>query len=227
MTKVSSVMAVAEMQARDVLRRRAVMALFVLLPAAFYYSVPAGEDYSLLAGLMGVTWAVGAAGVFGMLGWRRVDPRLALAGASPVQGLLGRLLLLLALATGLVALFVPQILVRSADLLVDPSAAVLSLTVMATVSVPLGLAVGALAPRELEGMLLLIGVIGVGMSVPPDAGLALVLPLWGPTEVMLVAAGLSDGHVGTALLHAGVCSLLLLALAALGWRRRVHIHRQE
>ena len=83
---------IAEMQARDLLRRRAVMILFVLLPAAFYYSVPAEADFSLLAGAIGVSWAVAAAGLFGILGWRRADPRLALAGASAYQELAGRLL---------------------------------------------------------------------------------------------------------------------------------------
>jgi Na+/proline symporter len=95
MTGLRRTLVVAEMQGRDLLRRRAVMTLFVLLPAAFYYSVPASEDYGLIAGSMGVSWAVAAAGMFGILGWRRADPRLALAGAPAHQGLLGRLLLLL------------------------------------------------------------------------------------------------------------------------------------
>lgn len=218
---------VAQMQARDLLRRRAVMTLFVLLPAAFYYSVPASEDYSLLAGSMGVSWAVAAAGSFGVLGWRRADPRLALAGAPAAQGLLGRLLLLELLGLGLVGLFAPQILWRSAPLLVEPELAVLALVLMAFVSVPLGLAIGALVPRELEGTLVLIGILGVGMSVPPDTAVAQSLPMWGPLEVLQLSAGLTEGSVGPGVLHALISALALFAVASWSWRRRVRIARSS
>ncbi len=220
MTTLARTVVVAEMQARDLLRRRAVMGLFVLLPAAFYYSVPAGEDYALLAGSMGVSWAVAAAGLFGMLGWRRADPRLALAGAPAHHGLLGRLLLLAALGLALVAVFAPQILWRSNALISDASTMVLALTLMAVVSVPLGLAIGALVPRELEGTLVLIGVVGVGSSVPPDATVAQLLPVWGPLEVMQVAAGLAPGPATRGVVHALVSALLLLGLASWSWHRR-------
>ena len=223
MTALSPALVVAEMQARDLLRRRAVMALFVLLPAGFYYSVPASEDYSLLAGSMGVSWAVAAAGLFGILGWRRADPRLALAGAHPVQGLLGRLLLLYGLGFALVALFAPQILWRSEALLTRPAVMVLALVLMAVVSVPLGLAIGALVPRELEGTLVLIGVVGIGTSVAPDSGLARALPSWGPLEAMLIAAGWSEGSLALPLVHTACAALALLVAAAWAWHRRVRI----
>ena len=214
---------VAEMQARDLFRRRGVMTLFVLLPAAFYYAVPADEDWSVLAGSMGVSWAVAAAGLFGMLGWRRADPRLALAGAPAYQGLLGRLLLLQALGFGLVAVFAPQILWRSAALLEQPALMAFALVLMAVVSVPLGLAIGALVPRELEGTLVLIGVVGIGMSVPPDTGVARSLPMWGPLDLMQVAAGWSDTPVSRGVAHAAVSAVLLFAVAYWSWRRRVRV----
>jgi hypothetical protein len=224
MSSISQTLVIAEMQTRDLLRRRAVMILFVLLPAAFYYSTPAGEDYSLIAGAIGVSWAVAAAGLFGILGWRRADPRLALAGASPALGLLGRLLLLQILGFGLVALFTPQILWRSSTLIDDPALMALALVLMAIVSVPVGLAIGALVPRELEGALVLIGVVGVGASVPPDTGIGPLLPVWGPLEISQVAAGWEDTGVGRGVAHALVSAVLLLAVAYLGWRRRTRIH---
>jgi hypothetical protein len=216
---------VAEMQGRDLLRRRAVMTLFVLLPAAFYYSVPASEDYGLIAGSMGVSWAVAAAGMFGILGWRRADPRLALAGAPAHQGFLGRLVLILILALGLVAVFAPQILWRSGALLVDRPMAALGLALMAVVSVPLGLAIGALVPRELEGTLVLIGIVGVGSSVPMDTAVAQSLPLWGPLRVLQVAAGLTEETAAGGVTHAVISALLLLGLAYWSWHRRVRIAR--
>jgi hypothetical protein len=221
MSTLAGTFVVAEMQARDLLRRRAVMGLFILLPAAFYYSVPATEDYSLLASSMGVSWAVAAAGLFGVLGWRRADPRLALAGASAFQGLLGRLLLLQILGLGLVALFAPQILWRSAALIAEPQLTVVALVLMAFVSVPLGLAIGALVPRELEGTLVLIGILGVGMSVHPDSGVAQSLPMWGPLRILLISAGLSDDAVLPGVVHAVVSAVVLLVVAFWFWRRRI------
>ncbi len=227
MSALTGALVIAEMQGRDLLRRRAVMALFLLLPAAFYYSVPASEDYSLIAGSMGVSWAVAAAGLFGILGWRRADPRLALAGAAAWQGFIGRLALLLVLALGLVALFAPQILLRSSALLVDRPTAALALVLMAIVSVPLGLAIGALVPRELEGTLVLIGIVGVGSSVPMDQALAQALPLWGPLKVLQIAAGMDQGPSTRGVIHTLLTAGLLLVLAYLSWRRRVRVARSS
>jgi hypothetical protein len=224
MSTMAHTLVIAEMQARDLLRRRAVMILFVLLPAAFYYSVPANQDFSLLAGSMGVSWAVAAAGLFSILGWRRADPRLTLAGAPAYQGLLGRMVLLQALGFGLVALFTPLILWRSAALLDDPALMALALVLMAVVSVPLGLAIGAVVPRELEGTLVLIGVAGVGISVPPDTAVAQVLPMWGPLDIMQIAAGSKDASLSGGLAHTLASAALLLAVAYWFWRRRTRIH---
>jgi hypothetical protein len=92
---------------------------------------------------------------------------------------------------------------------------------MAIVSVPLGLAIGALVPRELDGTLVLIVVVGVGMSVPPDTAVARALPTWGPLEVLQVSAGWSAEPTWVGIVHALGAAMVLLIVAALAWRRRL------
>jgi hypothetical protein len=222
-TALARTVLVAEMQARDLVRRRVVMALLVTLPALFYYSVPAGEDYGLVASTMGVSWAVAAAGLFGVLGWRNADPRLALAGASAREGLLGRIVLLVVIAVALVTLFAPQVLLRSDALIADRGIYVLALGLMGLLAVPLGLAIGVLVRGELEGTLVLIGVLGVGMSVMPDVPGAWVQPLWGPLHVLAVAAGWTDATVARGIAHTAGYSAGLLLLAGWRWRRLVRV----
>lgn len=211
---------IAEMQGRELLRRRAAMALFALLPAAFLLSIPADEDYAVMAGAIGVSWAVSAAGMFSILGWRRVDPRLSLLGARPRDGMLARIVASGALAAALVALYAPLILARS-TVIEDATLFVVALAVLAAVSVPLGLLIGALVPRELEGTLVLIGVVGIESSIPPETAGAAVLPLYGPLELLFASGGISDGALAGAVAHSFVASALMTAAAFLLWARRV------
>lgn len=216
MSAVPMIMTVAEMQARDLGRRRAAMALFALLPPLFYYSTPADTDYGVLSGMIGVSWAIAAGGMFAGQGWRGVEPRLRLAGARPVHGLVGRLVILYVVAAIVVAIFTPQILVRSTALTND-GALVIGMLLTALVSVPLGLAIGAVAPREVEATLLLVLIVGVGSSLPTDAAVASALPLYGPLRGLEAAVGRAEAVSGAAVLHAVVTSIALGGVAHLAW----------
>lgn len=222
MTTLRRALVVAEMQGRELVRRRVAMGLFALLPAAFYLSIPADQEYGLLAGAIGVSWAVAAAGLFAVLGWRRVDPRLALVGARPREGMAGRLLVGGAMAVVLVAAYAPLMLARSA-IITDDVAFLGALAGVGVVSVPLGLVIGGLVPRELEGTLVLIGVVGVESSVPPDTALASALPLWGPFELLQAATGTPGVSVTDGLVHGAVTTVVLAAAAFLLWRRRLQV----
>jgi ABC-2 type transport system ATP-binding protein len=175
---------VAELQARDLLRRRAVMALFVLLPAAFYYSSPPARTTassparSVCRGRSPPPGCSGSsAGGARTLGSRSPGARPGRAcsvGCSCCRAGRG-----------------PRRAVRPTDPHVaieparrrNPRRWCSALVLMALVSVPLGLAIGALVPRELEGTLVLIGVVGVETSVPPT-------PAW-PRRCPVGSAG---GH---------------------------------
>lgn len=227
MNALGRTLAVAEMQGRDLLRRRVVLVLLVLLPAAWYYSVPSDDPFTLIAGPLGPAWVVAAAGLFGMLGWRRADERLTLAGSAPIHGLLGRLVVLQCLAIVLVALFAPQILLRQSAILEDPTSLALGMMLLAQVGVSMGLAIGALVRGELEGTLLIIGVVGIGLSIPVDSAGAWVLPLWGPQDIIQVAAGASNDPIILGVIHALTSIVALLGVAYWSWSRRVRVLRSH
>ena len=226
MTAIPRVLTAAEMQARDLARRRVALALLVALPVAFYLSMLGSPDepWTLVGGGIGMGWSVAGAALFSMLASRNVDRRLVLAGYRPHELLLGRLLLLEAFALVLLAAFTALIELVSRP--PAPGSLVVGLALAAIVGVPLGLAVAAVLPRELEGTLVIIGVVGINMSVPPDAALAAVLPFDGPIRYLHEAAG--DGEAGAfALLHGLGYTLALLAVAVAFWARRVRVRRPE
>lgn len=216
------ILAVAEAQARDLTRRRAAMALLILLPLAFYLSTPSEDEFALVAGGTGMAWAVAGGALFLALASRRIDSRLVLAGYRPLEVLAGRLLLLEALALALVVLFSALMVGMSAP--PEPGALVLAVGLSGLVAVPLGLAVAAVFPRELEGALTLIAVVGIEMGLPVDSGLAPFLPLWGPLRLVEVARGAAEG-VTLPTLHALASTTALLAISATLWWRRVRVTR--
>lgn len=219
---------VAEMQGRDLLRRRATLAVLVALPLVLYASLAGGGNgahprwYGTNAGALGVAWSIGGASLFATLAGRASDTRLVLAGYRPAELLVGRLTLLLGLGVALAGCFSALMVGVSrpphAGLLV--AATVLS----ATVAVPLGAVLATLLPRELEGTLALIGVVGVQLSLPESARLKVALPFYGPRELTRVSAGFA-GHWPIAVAHALGYSVVLLVLSVGTWMRRVRVLR--
>ena len=141
-----------------------------------------------------------------------------LAGYYPYELLLGRLLFL-----ELFGLVVVDRIQRDDDprhrprstRARSPSASEL----VALTSVPFGLAVGALVPHELEGVLILIGVVGVQLTLADTEAIAKLLPFWGPQRLIGYSVGV-DGSIGIAPLVAVAYSLALLGAAAYIVHRR-------
>jgi hypothetical protein len=107
---------------------------------------------------------------------------------------------------------------------------------VAFTSVPFGLAVGALAPDELEGVLILIGVVGVQLTLQSTQTLAMVLPFWGAQRVLqhsiegrvAIGAAVPVNLAWAAALFLAAVYILhrrAPAIASLERRRRAHFRR--
>jgi hypothetical protein len=217
------VLAVARLDLRDLARRRMAMGLLLALPLAFYASAASGEGaFVLQIGGIGVAWAVTGAGLFLGLGARGLAVRLVLAGYRPAELLAGQVLVLTGLSLGLAAPF--SAVVLAAEHPAEPATFVVAVVLVALGSVPAGLLLGAVAPTEMEGTLGLIGILGVQLSVPADAGFGVVLPLHGPVVLIERAYGTAMAtSMPVAVLHAGVATAVLLALTAILHARRLHV----
>jgi hypothetical protein len=226
MTALRRTLVAAEMQGRDLLRRRLALAMLVSLPVAFYLATgPLGgqAQYAVPAAGVSAAWSIAGAAFFSVLASRRIEQRLMLAGYRAADLLVGRLLLLE--AGGVVLALGFSVLVAVGSSPPDLGALVLGNGLTALIGVPLGLAVGALLPRELEGTLLLIGIVGVELSLPPDSAIATVLPLYGPGQILLIAAGYGGQVEPSWVVHGLAYALALLVVAVGLWSRRIRVSR--
>jgi hypothetical protein len=89
-----------------------------------------------------------------------------------------------------------------------------------------GLAVGALVPLELEGTLVLIGVIGVQLAVELRSAVSKALPFYGPRR--LIASSLAKhGPIAGPLFQTAAYGLALLVVTRVFISRRVDIERHD
>ena len=222
----SRVPAVARATVVELVRRRTVVALMVLVPLAFYAARHdlTGQSIRFLA--IGMAWALSTLATFAGLAGQAIDPRLRLAGFGQVELLGGRLLGLAAVAGTVAGLYAGVVLVDRRPERWTGVLLALGLTV--AVALPLGLAVAALLRRPLEAAMLLLVTSGLQMMVDPADTLARLLPFWSVREVITwTVDGGGGGYVVRALAHAAVTVLLLGGVTALlrarELRRRPHL----
>ena len=179
------------MQACEYRHRLLILSIVIILPVAFWVSMycTAGEDpmpitiptlrgdaemmvraresYPTDMGLMGIAWAVSVAAFFTMSGRVEKDKRLTLCGYNPWQILGARFILLTGVA--FLVSILPLILFIPALSPLHPGMVWLASFFVGLIAVGSGLLVGALIPRYTEGVLILIGFFGIGMSIkwPP------------------------------------------------------------
>lgn len=219
------VLRTAEMTLRDLFGRGWVLALLMLLPLVFYAARRSDAGWQALRmGCMGLAWAMGTVSLFAQQAVRDLDPRLRLAGVRAWEIFVGRLLALLGVALVVGSVYAVG-LVLDQDVLHGWSVAA-ALLLSAALPVPVGMVVGLLIPRELEGMLVLIMVVGLQTIVDPGRSLAKALPLWSTRN--LLSYGVDGvGSLGDSWVHAvvygGACLLVGFVVSAVRLRRRRHL----
>lgn len=208
---------VAEMTLRALARRRLSTVLLIALPLLFYVARHelAGQSIRFLA--IGLAWALSTIALFASLQARATEPRLRIGGYSRRALLGGRVAGLLAVGAALVLGYAVLI---AADRQVDRTlATALMLAVTALTAVAVGTALGAIAPREQDGALLLFIVAGLQFIADPPTLLAHVLPYWSTRELGTwavdgPAAGSLDAALSHALITLLVCALVTIWLTA-------------
>ncbi|MDY7099854.1 MAG: hypothetical protein S0880_01580 [Actinomycetota bacterium] len=220
---------VAEMALRELARRRGVLVILALFPLAFYLArrdQHLGQSVRFVC--LGIGWALATAALFAGSAARSVEQRLRLSGYESRHLVVGRLASLWAVA---LAVTVPYFLLVRLDghdhtLNFGAIAAIMALTVV--VAPAFGLAVSAVLPRDLEGMLVLLVVIGVQMIMDPANPVARFLPFWYVREIATYAVDHTSGdYLLRGLVHGVGVALLLtavvVALAHVRLRRRPHV----
>lgn len=214
----------AEMHGRDLTRRHAALALLVALPLSFYLTSGRVGAAAVSAGGVGMAFAVSGATLFSILSSVEVDQRLVLCGYQPLDLLLGRLLFLGPLGLVIAAGFSGLMSAMSHP--ERPWVMTLGVSLVALQSVPFGLAVGAALERELEGTLVLIGVVGIQLAAELTSPISKVLPFYGPRR--LIASSLTrHGPIAGPVIQTAVYGTLLLLVARLFVARRVDVRKHQ
>jgi hypothetical protein len=218
---------VAEMTLREIARRRSVLVILALLPLAFYLTRRGDHlGQSIRFVCLGTGWALSTAALFAGNAARGLEPRLRLSGYATHQLVLGRLCGLWALGMALAAPYLLLIYLDQDEFRYAPIVAIMLLTV--AVAAPFGLVLSALLPRELEGTLVLLVVVGLQMMIDPATGVSRLLPLWFTREIGTYAVDHTDtGYLVRGLIQAAVVLAVLMvavtASAGVRLRRRPHL----
>lgn len=215
----------AQIAVKELVARRWALVALAMVPLAFYAARRSDAGWQgIRMACMGLSWAISTVSLFSMQAALPIEPRLRLNGARVATLYCGRLLGLLAVASCAAILYCGVVLL---DQDVESAwAVVAALTASVWLSVPLGMLVGRLVPREFEGMLVLITIVGLQTIIDPERGSAKALPLWGIRSFLDYAiegrGDMSDGAI-----HSGAYMALLITCGYLAssatLRSRKHI----
>ncbi|MGY0056891.1 ABC transporter permease [Streptomyces sp. LZ34] len=204
---------ISEMTLRDLGRRRGVLVLLVLVPLVFYLGRrEAHTGQAIRFVLLGLAFTISTAALFVTCAARSLEPRLRLSGYRVGELTAGRLV---ALAIVGLLISVPYLAVIAVDQRPPRLAAIAAAMVVGVaVAAPLGMVLGVLMPRELEGALLLMALVGAQMITDPATTSAKVLPFWCVREIATYAIDLTGAEQLSRGLLAGLAYGAALAAAA-------------
>ena len=211
------VLAVAAAHARILARRRTALLLLALLPLAFYGALYRHSPHAITTAGVLSAFSAGGAGIFSMLPARAADQRLALAGYQLAALILGRLLVLELAALGISAVTSAVMIAGSRP--AHPGEVLAGVMLTGVVAVPLGLALGALLPHELEAVLVLIGIVGIQVTTQPDTVISKLLPFRAAVQ-LLDAATSTPVTLWPRLVTCIGYGAALLVITWAAWRRR-------
>jgi len=212
----------AEMHGRDLIRRHVALGLLIALPLSFYLA--SADSRGVSSGGVGMAFAVSGASLFSVLSSREVDQRLVLTGYRPIELLLGRLFFLGPLGLIIGGGFSAVMAIMSSP--ARPWVMALGVAAVALEALAFGLAVGAIVPLELEGTLILIGVIGIQLAVQLNSTLSKALPFYGPRR-LIVSSLVTRGPIAGPLLQTAAYGIALLTIARIFNSRRIDIERHD
>lgn len=222
---------IVEMTLRDVTRRRGAIGLLFTIPLVFYVTRRQDANgQAIRFVLLGLGFTISTAGLFVTSATRAMDRRLRLCGYRVVDLHGGRLVALILVG---LAIALPYFLIIAFDQRVERPAAIgLALALTVGVGAPLGMVLGALVPRDLEGTLLLFAVLGAQFLTDPARPVARVMPFWSAREIGTYAIDLTDsGYLSRGITHAVITAAAFfgfsLAVAAIRLRRRSRFHSPQ
>ena len=179
--------AVAAAHARMLARRPTAVALLALLPLAFYGALYRHSSHAVTVGGAASAFSADGAAIFSMLPARAADQRLTLTGYQTAVLIGGRLIVLEA-ASILISPVTSAVMIAGTGP-AHPAYAVAGVILTGVAAVPLGLALGALLPRELEAVLIPIGIVGIQITARLDGVISPLLPFHGASQLLDAAVG--------------------------------------
>jgi hypothetical protein len=219
--------AIARATVRELLRRRSALFLLVALPLFFYLARRDVTHSAIVVLALGLGWAAAMLALFSTVNALELDGRLRVAGFRTSAILFGRMLSLLFLGLTLMAGYVVLVVVDQD--VARLGGVVLMMLCGLLIGVPLGMTVGLILKRELEGALALLILLATQFMTNPERLLARYLPLWSVRGVADWAIDLKDrSYLIDGLVHA-VSTLALLFLIIAGFsalRLRIHPYRE-
>ena len=209
--------AVAAAHARILARRRSAVALLALLPLAFYAALYRHSPNAVAVGGVASAFSAGGAAIFSMLPSRAADQRLSLAGYRPGLLIAGRLVVLEAASLAISVITAAVMIAGTGP--AHPGEVFAGVILTGLAAVPLGLALGALLPRELEAVLVLIGVVGVQVTAKPDTVISALLPFHDARQ-LLDAAVSAPAALWPRLAVTAAYAAALTFVSWIAWRAR-------